>query len=324
MQKNKPKISIIIPVYNSEKYIKQCIDSILQNTYTDYEVLLINDGSTDNSLTILEDFRQSDDRIQVINKENQGVAPTRNLGISIAQGEYIVFIDNDDFIDSDYLEIYLQEIEKNKSDIVIGGYKRTNKEKILFSDYPRDSKWGKYIILAPWAKIYRKSFLLKNDIQFLDYPIGEDVYFNLKAFNFTKKISSINYTGYNWFYNGESVSNTSQKGFSPKINIIYFLNKLLEISKNSQENEYFKYYIKRYYIWYLLFSGRQASANEFMNQYHTIKNWIQEKGLESKLNPLSNKLSGENYKNRLIVMIFRFLEKTHLLPIFAKLYCQKR
>lgn len=222
---SKPAISVIIPVYNAQEGLGQCIDSLLDQTFSDYEIIILNDGSTDNSLEVIQNYASKNDSIRVIDKENEGVAKTRNRGIVLAKGEYIVFIDNDDFIAPDYLECFYEAIEKEKLDIVIGGYKRVNKDhKILFQQDLSQTDWSKYIVVAPWARIYRTSFLKENDIQFFDYPIGEDVIFTLTAYNLTDKIKVIDYNGYNWFFNERSISNTSQRGFNPKIDIIYFGN----------------------------------------------------------------------------------------------------
>ena len=175
-----PTVSVIIPVYNAQEGIKQCIDSLLNQSFTDFEIILINDGSTDNSLEVIKKYAADNDFIRVIDKENEGVAKTRNKGIQLANGKYIVFIDNDDFVDSDYLERFYNAIDQEQLDIVLGGYKRVNQEmKILFKQDLTQSEWSKYIVVAPWARIYRTSFLIDNNIQFFDYPIGEDVIFTL-------------------------------------------------------------------------------------------------------------------------------------------------
>lgn len=275
---SKPAISVIIPVYNAQEGLGQCIDSLLDQTFSDYEIIILNDGSTDNSLEVIQNYASKNDGIRVVDKENEGVAKTRNRGIALAKGEYIVFIDNDDFIAPDYLECFYKAIEKEKLDIVIGGYKRVNKEhKILFQQDLSQTDWSKYIVVAPWARIYRTSFLRENNIQFFDYPIGEDVIFTLTAYNLTDKIKVIDYNGYNWFFNERSISNTSQRGFNPEIDIIYFLSCLKEVAGDS---EYIKYYVKRYYIWYLLFSGKAASSKQFVEQHRRIQDWIRKEILD--------------------------------------------
>ena len=112
------KVSIIVPVYNTSKYLNKCIDSIIKQTYKNIEIVLINDGSTDNSLEILKYYESMDKRIIVIDKRNTGVSDTRNIGISASTGEYIMFIDSDDFIDENTIEIMLKYIIKKDVDVV--------------------------------------------------------------------------------------------------------------------------------------------------------------------------------------------------------------
>ena len=317
---SKPAISVIIPVYNAQEGLGQCIDSLLDQTFSDYEIIILNDGSTDNSLEVIQNYASKNDGIRVVDKENEGVAKTRNRGIALAKGEYIVFIDNDDFIAPDYLECFYKAIEKEKLDIVIGGYKRVNKEhKILFQQDLSQTDWSKYIVVAPWARIYRTSFLRENNIQFFDYPIGEDVIFTLTAYNLTEKIKVIDYNGYNWFFNEKSISNTSQRGFNPNIDIVYFLSHLLQVAGDSK---YIRYFIKRYYIWYLLFSGRAASSSSFMDQYRRIKQWISKENLDSNLIPLSSEINGERIQTIISVMAFRTLERLRLVSLFSRFYCK--
>ena len=280
----------------------------------------MNDGSTDNSLKVLQTYANHYPFVRVIDKENEGVAKTRNRGILLAKGDYIVFIDNDDYVNSDYLQVFYESISKEEMDIVLGGYRRVNQEyKIIFQQDLIDTDWSKYIVVAPWARIYRTSFLKENQIQFFDYPIGEDVVFSLNAYNKTDKIKIIDYNGYNWFFNESSISNTSQRGFNPKIDIVYFLSQLKEVAGDSI---YLRYFIKRYYIWYLLFSGRSASSSEFMNQYRMIKEWIGQEQVDSNLSPLSNKVHGERFQIIIFILLFRSLESLRLMPLFSKIYCK--
>ena len=317
---NNLAVSVIIPVYNAEKGIRKCLDSLLEQTFKNFEIILLNDGSTDNSLKVLQTYANHYPFVRVIDKENEGVAKTRNRGILLAKGDYIVFIDNDDYVNSDYLQVFYESISKEEMDIVLGGYRRVNQEyKIIFQQDLIDTDWSKYIVVAPWARIYRTSFLKENQIQFFDYPIGEDVVFSLNAYNKTDKIKIIDYNGYNWFFNESSISNTSQRGFNPKIDIVYFLSQLKEVAGDSI---YLRYFIKRYYIWYLLFSGRSASSSEFMNQYRMIEEWIEQEQVDSNLSPLSNKVHGERFQIIIFILLFRSLESLRLMPLFSKIYCK--
>ena len=118
MNSTKPKFSVVIPVYNTESYLAECIDSLIHQPYENFEAICINDGSTDKSLQVLEDFAQKDGRIKVINQKNQGVSAARNAGIDAAVGDYIIFLDSDDFLAENCLYIFSQIIEKEKPDVI--------------------------------------------------------------------------------------------------------------------------------------------------------------------------------------------------------------
>ena len=317
---SKPAISVIIPVYNAQDGIKRCVDSLLNQSFKNFEIILLNDGSKDNSLNILKEYELKYSFVRVIDKQNEGVAVTRNKGILLAEGEYTMFMDNDDFVDSDYIETFYQSIHEKKLDLVIGGYKRVNQgNQIIFSQDIQQSEWSKYIIMAPWAKVYRTEFLKTNNLEFFDYGIGEDIIFNLAAYKTTDKIGLLDYKGYNWYYNNQSVSNTSQRGFSPKIDILVLFSKILELGKPSELEVY---YLKRYYVWYLLFSGRSSSDQEFIHQYIRIKEWLKENKLISTISPLSKKVQGERFQTKISLIVFLSLEKLRLVPLFAKIYCK--
>ena len=317
---SKPAISVIIPVYNAQDGIKRCVDSLLNQSFKNFEIILLNDGSKDNSLNILKEYELKYSFVRVIDKQNEGVAVTRNKGILLAEGEYIMFMDNDDFVDSDYIETFYQAIHEKNLDLVIGGYKRVNQDnQIIFSQDIQQSEWSKYIIMAPWAKVYRTEFLKTNNLEFFDYGIGEDIIFNLAAYKTTDKIGLLDYKGYNWYYNNKSISNTSQRGFSPKIDILVLFSKILELGKPS---ELVVYYLKRYYVWYLLFSGKSSSDQEFIHQYIRIKEWLKENKLISTISPLSKKVQGERFQTKISLIVFLSIEKLRLVPLFAKIYCK--
>ena len=317
---SKPAISVIIPVYNAQDGIKRCVDSLLNQSFKNFEIILLNDGSKDNSLNILKEYELKYSFVRVIDKQNEGVAVTRNKGILLAEGEYTMFMDNDDFVDSDYIETFYQAIHEKNLDLVIGGYKRVNQDnQIIFSQDIQQSEWSKYIIMAPWAKIYRTEFLKTNNLEFFDYGIGEDIIFNLAAYKTTDKIGLLDYKGYNWYYNNQSISNTSQRGFSPEIDILVLFSKILELGKPS---ELVVYYLKRYYVWYLLFSGKSSSDQEFIHQYIRIKEWLKENKLISTISPLSKKVQGERFQTKISLIVFLSIEKLRLVPLFAKIYCK--
>ena len=314
------RISIIIPVYNAEKYIARCINSIINQLDKELdEIICVNDGSTDDSLKILKRYEKRYEFIRVIDKKNEGIAATRNLGLKEAQGEFVCFIDNDDYIDSDYIRSYYSAIIRTDADIVIGGYRRVDQNKrVLNKQAGVDSIWFRYMIITPWAKMYRRSFLVQNDILFFEYPIGEDIYFNIKAYSKTNKISVIEYIGYNWYYNNSSVSNTVHKGFDERISIRVLLNKLFQ---DTDRSSVMNLYYTKFIIFYLLYSGRTASPSEFIKQYKSCFNWMRKREIPVSFPVLNKEISGEPVKNRLIIKAFIGIYRLGLMKLFAKLYC---
>ena len=140
------------------------MESILSQIDETFEVLLINDGSNDRSEDIIDSYaKKYPGIVRVISKKNEGTAKTRNLGIREARGEFIFFIDNDDFVDDGYFKRFINAIDE-KSDIVVGGYRRVEDKKVRFQSFPKNSSWYKFTVVAPWAKIYKREFLLKNHI----------------------------------------------------------------------------------------------------------------------------------------------------------------
>ena len=164
-----PKVSCIVPVYNVEKYLRRCLDSLLSQTITDYEIICVNDCSPDGSLAILEEYRKKyPDKLRILqNEENMGQGRSRARAILEAKGEYICFVDSDDYIKSDYMETYLTEMEKGDFDFVIGGYIRDVEGKFQ-ECLVSDSDWSILTYTVAWGKLFRRSFLVENAIDFSD------------------------------------------------------------------------------------------------------------------------------------------------------------
>ena len=121
-----PKISIIVPVYNVEKYIRRCLDSIAAQTFTDWECICVDDGTPDASGKICDEYAQKDGRFVVIHKENGGVSSARNVGLDVAKGEYVTFCDSDDWVEKEMLEVFYNTALKNDAEVVISGFRTTD------------------------------------------------------------------------------------------------------------------------------------------------------------------------------------------------------
>ena len=180
------KCSIIIPVYNVEKYLPKCLDSIVNQTYKNIEIICINDGSTDNSLKILEEYAQKDERIKIINQENQGVSVARNVGIDNATGDYILFVDSDDWIDRDTCKILKIELENEYYDLIIFNHSVVTKKSTRPTKYIGGNKF------AFWAACYKTSIIKNNNIKFpKNIKISEDHFFKYNFLYYAKNIKHI-------------------------------------------------------------------------------------------------------------------------------------
>lgn len=202
--KNKDLISIIVPAYNVEKYILKCISSIREQTYDNLQIIIVNDGSSDNTLEIIKKIESVDHRIQVINKKNEGVSVARNMGMEKALGKYICFVDGDDYIDNTMIETLYNDIISYESEMSICGYKNvfkngTNNECSLYSkkefltskQYLK--KMSQYLYTVYYGslcnKLYIRNIIVSNNIQFKkDICLAEDLLFNLDYIKFVKSI----------------------------------------------------------------------------------------------------------------------------------------
>lgn len=206
-----------MPVYNCEKYLRKSLDSILNQTFKDIELICVNDGSKDNSLEILKEYSNKDSRIVVIDQENQGAALARENAMKKAKGEYIAFVDSDDIIDENAYEIAYDSIQKHDADILCFGWRNFSDQygKVIRNDCKFDElkiydDWYKAKThrgsIYLWNKLYRRSLIEDNDVVFSpDVKIAEDEGFNLCAYSKAKKIVHIPHTFYNYRVNPNSL-----------------------------------------------------------------------------------------------------------------------
>ncbi len=300
------KVSIIVPVYNSEKYLKLCLDSLVNQTLKDIEIVIINDGSSDNSEKIIKEYQDKySDKIIYQKQKNGGVASARNKALKLASGEYIGFVDSDDFVALDMYEKLYTKAETNKADIVISGY---------FFDYPDGtcrnyeldemSHFSKSLHESPSIllnttpfitnKIFKRSFLEKNNYYFEKYRIFEDLLFTYKAFLKANKINKVNECFYHYCRRkGESVTG----GFSNKFEDIYEVgNKLRKyyIDNNGKDLlEYIDYIIIKHI--YLRFNAK-VGIKEIQYKHSFIRKSI--KYLNKNIPNWKNNIYFEIYKDR--------------------------
>lgn len=242
MEKRNPKISVIVPVYNVEQYLRRCIDSILSQTFSDFELLLIDDGSKDKSGDICDEYAAKDARIRVFHKVNGGVSSARNLGLVKANGEFIFFVDSDDYLDNTHLENYSKDIDN--FDLIFQGYKLVDEttgkilEKKTFHeietlDFESSMNVMEQIFsignfFGPtWNKIFRASIISENEIKFKeDVNLREDEIFTFSYCRFVSRIKVLDSDSYN--YQKTSNSLMRRKWLDPLM-----LEKVLLYSENA-------------------------------------------------------------------------------------------
>ena len=315
------EVTIVIPVYNAESYISKCIDSILRQTYRRWEIVAIDDGSIDNSLDVLYEYEKKyHEKIRVLSQSNSGVANARNKGIKEAKGKYIMFIDNDDYIDPDYIEKFYEFADNGNYDCVISGFRRENSLGEVIEKFIPTNIWSIYTAdFAPWARIIKRKFLLENDICFLNSPIGEDIFFNYKMLAKTDKIGIIKESGYVWYYNENSVSNVNQKGLKEIDEFLILLDRIKSITEGRPV--FFKYWIIRYAIWYLLYSGNSSFYKRFIYADNRIFTWMKENNIKMNY-PINRYTRRDNIKVKIGIRAYIFLRRLHLNRLFARLYCK--
>lgn len=242
-------VSVIVPIYNNEKTLKRCIESICNQKYSNIEIILINDGSVDNSIEICKKYEEKDDRVHLYSQKNQGVSSARNLGISNSNGKYIFFIDADDTIEFETIEMLIKVTKKNNNDKILVGtnFKIISKNKYKLCNYGN--------------VVYNKEEIIKGFLQgniygvIWNYLFARDIIMNIKFdtntsyledtiffINYINKIEKVQYTEsnnsyYNYYNNLESITNNSEKVFKNIYDFIYSLDEIDKITNGNYKNE---------------------------------------------------------------------------------------
>lgn len=340
-------VSIIVPIFNAEDYLENCVNSILSQTYTNIEILLINDGSTDNSRLICESFSKKDPRVKVFNQSNQGPSEARNKGIQYANGEYLQFVDADDCIDRHMTQRLISSLQ-NDEDLVICGYQKvigTNQSNIKKKFQPLNE--GSYtveefielfpelfrgkLINSPCNKLYKKEIICDNQITF-DKTIsnGEDLLFNLKYFTYSRKISIIKDLLYTYINinNSFSLTNRYKKNYLENRKFIFkkindFLEDIsLRTKKDSLLEEIFNDYllqiINNVFNINVILNNRNiiVELKEILNDEWIINNLdkFREDSLEKKA--IKKLLKIKSYKGIFLYFGFKNPIKKVLRPIY--------
>ena len=254
MKKN-DKVSIVVPVYNAEDTIERCIDSILGQTYLNWELLIINDGSFDKTGSIIKKY--SDSRIYIYNQNNLGAARARNKGLELCKGNYVAFIDADDWIENDYLEMLLINIKKKKSDIVISDVLRHDgvQSSIMGIIDNKSSNISiknccKLILqrtfpIGVWGKMFRTNFLRENKVCFSEYRFCEDLLFCFSCLQYNPAVYYCDFAKYHIVNNKQSVCNVYSDEHMKIYDVLEEIKKIM-VKLNcfyELEDDYITYYL---------------------------------------------------------------------------------
>lgn len=259
----KTLISVIVPVYNSEQYLHCCIDSILSQIYTNFELLLIDDGSKDNSGRICDEYAEKDSRVRVFHKENGGVSSARNIGIDNAKGNWITFVDSDDWIETEYLSNFSKEF-----DLSLQGYFNGDIP-IQYSDCtishnPGAEYLNRQYVYGPYCKLFKKDIINKNNIRFdLQLSYGEDILFLLEYILHAENMHVTSYVGYHYIHYKNSLS--SRIRTYEDMYIQYF--KHIQVFEIILKECSYKYVVMREEIFNMFFDYRVVQNISFKSIY---------------------------------------------------------
>lgn len=319
------KISIIIPIYNGEDCLEQCKRCLLEQTYKDLEIIFVDDGSKDGSGEKLERMKEELEpfSVQVFHQENKGISSARNVGMELAKGEFITFMDQDDYMETDYIETLYQNIGHN--DIVVSGYNRTRVSgKILRKVSLGNGEWAKFLNTATWGKLYRKEFIERYKIRFLNVVKGEDVYFTLKAYSKTPRIRVISYVGYHWIDHEKSVTNTVYTQINESTSLIHLFDQLYPEIKDSEyiTEDLIEFYFIKAVVYDLLSTVKGKEECKIDALSDKLFDWLDTHFPEYYKNRNISffRPYGEMPTTRFAVKCFFLLKRMHMLPVFLHLY----
>ncbi|MCR5224699.1 MAG: glycosyltransferase [Alphaproteobacteria bacterium] len=252
--KEKIKVSVIVPIYNVEKYLARCLDSIIAQTLKDIEIICVNDGSTDKSLAILKEYAKKDNRITIICQENKGLSGARNTGMAVATGKYLGFVDSDDWVNAEFYERLYNAAEKHEADIACAGVERNYKSgrkriKLFFvNEQVAHSAKEKYDLTKmpgkcyAWNKIYKRDIIQSRCLKFKEGAYFEDLGFVMHALYYSRNLVTVPGAKYHYWVNTESI--TRQPTDKKQLDALAARADFIEFSRKHNITCDEKYYVK--------------------------------------------------------------------------------
>ena len=272
----KPKVSILIPAYNAEKLVHKAIDSALVQTYDNIEVIVINDGSTDDTWRVLQKCqKQYPQKVRIFSQKNKGLGATRNVLLEKAKGDYVVNLDADDWLKPDYVEVMLSAL--GEGDIAICGFERYDAQ-YQFRDkrVPELTSYTKYRFCTTAGKMFRRRFLQDNKLHYRALNMGEDAFFNVSAYAKTDEIAIVDYTGYCCYESGSSMAHSAKYSEAKSFySVMKALVKDLNDSKMLYDAE-FQFYVLKNLLMDVFLYKDGLSARKLIEIYRRHIVWYKE------------------------------------------------
>ena len=332
-------ISIVVPIYNVENYLKKCVDTLINQTYRNIEIILVDDGSKDNCGKICDEYQEKDDRIKVVHKKNGGLSDARNAGIKEATGKYIAFLDADDYVDSTMYEKLYNVIKKEKAEIAICGYSRISEENIetkyplkvekykkdrsilynMIGTLPKDAE-DINIGMSVWKCLYDLEIIKKNELFFQSERvyISEDIIFQIEYFEFVNKVGLISDPLYKYRYNEVSLSKKYRKDRFEKQKILYLKEKSMLEERNWLDNE-LKNRLDRTFLMKVkacIKSEVVANTESKKKKLENIKEIVNDDLLQKVIKEYPTRET--NFKSKIYIFIMKFKLKKLLYRIYDK------
>ena len=311
-------LSIIVPVYNAAPFLKRCIESILIQDYTDFELIIVDDGSTDGSALICDEIADSDNRVTVLHQANSGVNTARLNGVKLTKGDFVMFVDADDMLPDHAISMLMQK-EHKEFDIIKGGYScylSNDKDFYENNRYIKEFVYTNSISFAEslvegetmpflWGGIYKKQLLKECYFQLLSekkLSIGEDFVLNLLVSKNIKKVKIISYVVYNYFINGSSVMNT-------KVTSSDYFDRVYSVIKELYQHDNYQYQLKRKRSLVYLHNMFVPEFGFCENRYNSIKEMFKNRSFRKDI----EKARGMRY--------IHFFDYPLLYRLYSKMYC---
>lgn len=266
-------LSFIIPAYNSKRYIDTCLKSILNQTCDDFEIVIINDGSSDNTLEVLENYQKKYNNIRIFSQENAGISAARNHGIEVASGEYITFVDHDDVIASDYVEKVKKKINQSKSDMLVFGYDTIdqNNKRINTIRVSEDLEWVRWGVCTVWLIVAKRELYMKYNIRFPQGLFNEDIPVAIKLSYYCENICALDEVLYHYrVYVGNTSSNIHKKfnqAPESRENVFKELRKVFDKVTGKRQKELIKYNAIKFYYGILFVYFKYNTKTELLEEY---------------------------------------------------------